>query len=307
MELSQLRYFIAVAKSGNMSKAAETLYVSQPNLSTSISRLEDEVGVPLFERRRGKIALNQYGTLLLKSVEQAVSILDEGVQAVRNQHGGRLAPLVLACMTDDTELLTQFIRENPDINLIQQRADLPAITQQLEQEKVDLALTVLPPPSDAVVFERIYTCSFLLLMRPDHPLAGQPAITRRQLANYHQAIDGSRVNKETYYAAEASKFNITPIIDYDVRHMSLLLSLVESKGCISIIPAVKYRELCLHGLNRGLVGREYADGSPDAFWGVAYNKRRPLTEHGIQFRDFVRSYFEGIDRDYVARFGGNAP
>ncbi len=46
MELSQLRYFIAVAKLGNMSKAAETLFVSQPNLSTSISRLEEEVGVP---------------------------------------------------------------------------------------------------------------------------------------------------------------------------------------------------------------------------------------------------------------------
>ena len=105
MELSQLRYFIAVAKLGNMSKAAETLFVSQPNLSTSISRLEEEVGVPLFERRRGKIALNQNGELLLKSVEQAVSLLDAGVQAVRNQHSGRPEPLSIVCMTDDTTLL----------------------------------------------------------------------------------------------------------------------------------------------------------------------------------------------------------
>ena len=52
MELSQLRYFITVAELGNMSKAAEALFVSQPNLSTSISRLEEEVGVPLFDRRR---------------------------------------------------------------------------------------------------------------------------------------------------------------------------------------------------------------------------------------------------------------
>ena len=94
MELSQLRYFIAVAKLGNMSKAAETLFVSQPNLSTSISRLEEEVGVPLFERRRGKIALNQNGELLLKSVEQAVSLLDAGVHppagrpAQRHQSAG---------------------------------------------------------------------------------------------------------------------------------------------------------------------------------------------------------------------------
>ena len=59
MELSQLRYFIVVAELGNMSKAAEVLFVSQPNLSTSISRLEEEVGAPLFERRRGKITLNR--------------------------------------------------------------------------------------------------------------------------------------------------------------------------------------------------------------------------------------------------------
>ncbi len=47
MELSQLRYFSAVAQLENMSKAAEIMFVSQPNLSTSISRLEEEVGVPL--------------------------------------------------------------------------------------------------------------------------------------------------------------------------------------------------------------------------------------------------------------------
>ena len=79
MELSQLRYFMAVAELGNMSKAAQALFVSQPNLSTSISRLEEEVGVPLFDRRRGKIVLNQNGELLLESVKRAVNTLDAGV------------------------------------------------------------------------------------------------------------------------------------------------------------------------------------------------------------------------------------
>ena len=102
MELSQLRYFIAVAELGNMSKAAETLFVSQPNLSTSISRLEEEVGAPLFERRRGKISLNQNGALLLKNVKKAVAILDAGVQAVREQSAGQEDALSLACMIDDT-------------------------------------------------------------------------------------------------------------------------------------------------------------------------------------------------------------
>lgn len=299
MELSQLRYFIAVAKLGNMSKAAETLFVSQPNLSTSISRLEEEVGVPLFERRRGKIALNQNGELLLKSVEQAVSLLDAGVQAVRNQHSGRPEPLSIVCMTDDTTLLEHFLLEHPEVNLIHQRADLPNVTSLLDRCEVDLAMTVLPPPSEEVVYERIYACNFGMLMRREHPLAALPAVAHRELAGVHLAIDGSRVNKETFCAAENSKFGLTPIIDYNVRHLDLLTSLVESNNCVSIVPAVKYKELSLQGKHPDLVFREYADGAPTAYWGIAYNKRRPLTELGQCFRAFVQSYFTSIDTRYA--------
>ena len=300
MELSQLRYFMAVAELGNMSKAAQALFVSQPNLSTSISRLEEEVGVPLFDRRRGKIVLNQNGELLLESVKRAVNTLDAGVRAVRDQHAGKSAPLSLACMTDDTDLLEHFVLDNPDINLIQKRLDLPALTFLLERGEVDLALAVLPPPSDEIVFERVYNCHFVLLMSRDHPLAGEASITRHQLAGCLLAIDGSRVNKETFCAAESAKFGVTPAIDYDVRHLNLLLSLVESNQCVSIVPAVKYEELYLQGGHQNVVCREYADGAPEAYWGIAYNKRRPLNEHGQRFRAFVRDYFTRINAEYAA-------
>ena len=121
MELSQLRYFIAVVEAGQYVQGRRDLVRLQPNLSTSISRLEEEVGVPLFERRRGKIALNQNGELLLISVEQAVSLLDAGVQAVRNQHSGRPEPLSIVCMTDDTTLLEHFCAEHPEVNSDPQR------------------------------------------------------------------------------------------------------------------------------------------------------------------------------------------
>lgn len=300
MELSQLRYFITVAELGNMSKAAETLFVSQPNLSTSISRLEEEVGVPLFDRRRGKISLNQNGELLLKSVKQAVDTLDAGVQAVREQHSGRSNLLSLACMIDDTSLLERFVLENPEISLVQKRADLPAITAFLEQGEADLALTVLPPPSEEIAYERVYVCHFVLLMSQEHELARESAVTRRQLAGQHLAIDGSRLSRDTFYAAESSKFGLTPIIDYDVRHLDLLLSLVESNRCISIVPSVKYKELYLQGQHRSVVCRELVEGTPEAYWGIAYNKRRPLNRQGLQFKNFVRTYFEDIDAQYAA-------
>lgn len=137
-------------------------------------------------------------------------------------------------------------------------------------------------------------------MSRDHPLAGEASITRHQLAGCRLAIDGSRVNKETFCAAESAKFGVTPAIDYDVRHLNLLLSLVESNQCVSIVPAVKYEELYLQGGHQNVVCREYADGAPEAYWGIAYNKRRPLNEHGQRFRAFVRDYFTRINAEYAA-------
>ena len=92
----------------------------------------------------------------------------------------------------------------------------------------------------------------------------------------------------------------TPIIDYDVRHLDLLLSLVELNRCISIVPSIKYRELVLAGKDEGLVCRPYTDGAPVAYFGIAYNTRRPLNAQGKRFRDFVQTYFQKIDQEYEA-------
>ena len=78
MDFSQLNYFRAAARHGNLTRAAEELYISQPGLSRYLSRLEEELGVPLFERRKGKITLNTYGQLFLANVNLAFDQLEQG-------------------------------------------------------------------------------------------------------------------------------------------------------------------------------------------------------------------------------------
>lgn len=70
MELNQLKYFSVVAELENMSMAAHKLHVSQPSLSMTIGRLEDDLGIPLFDRIGGKIRLNQIGKDLLQNTNQ---------------------------------------------------------------------------------------------------------------------------------------------------------------------------------------------------------------------------------------------
>jgi DNA-binding transcriptional LysR family regulator len=79
MELLQLRYFLTVAELQNITKAAEALYITQPALSRSISRLESSVGFPLFDRIGMRIELNKSGQIFYDYTKKAMNLLDQGL------------------------------------------------------------------------------------------------------------------------------------------------------------------------------------------------------------------------------------
>jgi len=94
MELQQLKYYQTVAHIGKISEAAEALFLSAPALSTSISRLEKELGMPLFDRTNNRIVLNAQGQIFLKYVNQVFASLDSARQELRQSvlyHGPHLS------------------------------------------------------------------------------------------------------------------------------------------------------------------------------------------------------------------------
>ena len=86
MDFNQLKNFMAVARTGNISRAAQELYVTQPSLSKSIAKLEEELKVPLFRHRKGRIELNEYGSVFLSSVDIAFSQLAAGTQTIQRMY-----------------------------------------------------------------------------------------------------------------------------------------------------------------------------------------------------------------------------
>ncbi len=76
MELRELKYFLAVAREESISRAAEAMYVTQPNLSRQMKNLENEIGKPLFERGSRKITLTETGKLLKKRAEELFELYD---------------------------------------------------------------------------------------------------------------------------------------------------------------------------------------------------------------------------------------
>ena len=150
MDLDQLRYFVRVAERQNFTRAAEDLGISQPALSRSIQKLEEEFGQPVFERKTRSVSLTDAGTLLQARAQQVLSILEDTKAEITDDgQSGRVrvgaiptvAPFFLP------EVLRQFSREFPKATLIVQENTTDALLKSCTQGEIDLAILALPIPA----------------------------------------------------------------------------------------------------------------------------------------------------------------
>lgn len=153
MDLKQLKYFLAVAEHLNFSRAAESLYISQPTLSHQIAELEKELGAELFLRDRRKVFLTPAGGSLLPLAHKTLDC----VQEIRDlaQRGfpedDTLRSLSLAFdSTEDhfetigvTDLIAQFATEHPEVELHMVQTDAERCVAQLLDESLDVAFLIL--------------------------------------------------------------------------------------------------------------------------------------------------------------------
>ncbi len=119
MELKQLEYFITVGNLKNLSKASKVLFVSQPALSKSVSGLEKELGVQLFERRNRKMSLTNYGQVFFNRVSRILKELDSTVSAIRQMSGQINSVIVIASVMPEffTPVSIAYHHRNPDVIL----------------------------------------------------------------------------------------------------------------------------------------------------------------------------------------------
>lgn len=117
MDIDQLRYFTVIAKHQNLSKAQEELYVAQPALSTSLSRLERQLGVALFDRYKGRLYLNRYGKIFLEYAAQICRISEEARAALQRERERNENSLLLG-MVDwgfAPGLISEFAASCPEV------------------------------------------------------------------------------------------------------------------------------------------------------------------------------------------------
>mgnify|MGYP002624949691 CR=1 FL=1 len=234
MDLNQLNYFRVVAEHEHMTRAAEQLHISQPSLSATISRLEKEIGSPLFDRTGNKIYLNENGRTFLRYVNRIQRELDRGITEIRKNREAGLSRISYCTygpgITDD--LVMRFILTNPTASILHTLGTHEEMLAMLENDAIDFAITNQADRSGKYDEIPLFTDHMLILVSSAHPLSGHPTVDLRDLAHERFAVfneDRAHMEITTQLCQEAG---FTPDILYNGNEISLILSLVASNLCV---------------------------------------------------------------------------
>ena len=265
MNLEQLRGFAEIAQTGHFTRAAERLHLAQPSLSRQISSLEQELGVELFHRTRGNVALTAAGERLLpiarRMLADAETARGEMAELAGLRRGRvRLGATPTLCTSLVAEVLAEFRTRYPGIDIEILERGSRSLIAALMEGSLDLALIVTSVSSGAAraVLEREPILSERLVVvssaaDPD-PFrregdgsgagsgsaqgSGSPAIELRELAAVPQVLFPEnydlRVAVDTAFAAEG----LTPAVAVEGAEMDAALSFAERGIGVAVVPAM---------------------------------------------------------------------
>ena len=186
MELLQLRYFLTVARTLNISRAAQHHMIPQPAMSQTISRLEKELGKQLFDRSRNKLRLTREGEAFLRSVTTSITELDSAVDklhATEDTLQGELTLRVRQHRGTIVDCIVEFRKQYPGVSF-----RIFHIRDPHDSTDYDLCISCTPPEENYTGSQRLITEKLRLVVAADHPMANKTFVAFEDLKNEEFAL-----------------------------------------------------------------------------------------------------------------------
>ena len=186
MDLLHLEHFLAVVDEGTFTRAAERMNRTQPAVSQSIRRLEEEVGSPLFARDVHEVTLTEAGRVLAEYARRLLTMRDEALRQVgelRTLKAGRLtmAAHESAAVYLLPAPLRHYLQKFPNIKVGIRRSRLAEIPRQVMDREVDIGFVKDEPVFHELHWVDVHADEMMLVSAPDHPFAGRDAVSIRDL------------------------------------------------------------------------------------------------------------------------------
>ncbi len=196
MTLTELKYIVAVARQKHFGHAAEACFVAQPTLSVAIKKLEDELGVTIFERGGNEVSTTPLGAQI---VAQAERVLEQTavIKEIAKQNkdplsgpfrlgviytiGPYLLPILVKTMIEQVPKMPLILQENFTVKLM----------ELLRQGELDAAIVALPLPDQGLMVQALYDEPFVVAMPKDHAWATRIDVTAKELKSENMLLLGN--------------------------------------------------------------------------------------------------------------------
>ncbi|NNM80046.1 MAG: LysR family transcriptional regulator [Gallionella sp.] len=286
--LRQLQVFEKVANHLNYSRAAEELYLSQPAVSMQIKQLEEHVGLPLFEQMGKKIFLTAAGKELFhyaRNIAQQIGEIEAMFDQMKGLGHGKLTLSVVNTANYFTpQLLADFCRLHPNINVILQVANRDAVLKHLADNSTDLAIMGQPPAGLDISSKKFMDNPLVVIAAPTHPLAKLKRVKFAQLAEQsflsREQGSGTRSAMERVFA----QHHIHPRINMEMETNEAIKQAVQAGLGLGI--------LSLHSIELELETKRLVMLNVEHFpllrhWFVAHRNTKRLSSAALAFKEFL--------------------
>lgn len=212
METHEIRYFLALARHLNFTRAAESCGVSQPALTRAIQKLEAELGGALFLRRPGQIELTRLGREVLpqlEAIDRTIVDVHKRAELVTRAktHSLRLGAMCTVGPVGLMEVIGELRRSMPDVELSITDAKSREIVNLIAEDRIDVGIAAWPRYPDAVRAEVLFAERYAVAMRSDDTLAQSPVFELGRLAGQCY-IDRLGCEFDDYFAALHGEWSI---------------------------------------------------------------------------------------------------
>lgn len=294
MDLLQLQYFRAIAEYENMTRAAQALFVSQPNLSASLSRLEADLNVKLFERRRGKISLTPSGQEFLVYVTRALNELSVGVERLHSgENAASNSIKVAGAMIDIINMvLAQYYPDSNSIYIKQMNCANQDVYNRVQSEDVDFGFYFGQPQGQELEYNLMGECERVVMLRADHPLAQAGYIALSDLSEEHFICNHCRDDAE-FFQTFPKLGGFAPKVFFECDNIQMESTLVAARKGISICPATTFQKLVTDYPEMPLACLRFSERVSHAQVGAVRRRGHMLSEAALLFFEHLNQVFEG--------------
>ncbi|MFE4712433.1 LysR family transcriptional regulator [Paenibacillus sp. NPDC056722] len=241
MELTQLEYFLTAARLQHMTMAAKALNITQPALSHSITKLESELGIPLFERNGRNIQLNRYGNMFVKWVEQALQDIKNGMQEIEewiHPDQGVISMSYLNILGVDRvpSLIRDYRVDHPEVRFELKQGNNSDIDEHLETGHSDLMITSRETIMDNHEWIIIEKTPLYIVVSSTHPFAGRESLSLLELSG--EPFVGLK-NNCGLKATLTSRFQNTGFMltsTYDAEDLATVAGFIKAGLGVSVLP-----------------------------------------------------------------------